>query len=178
MSDTWVGRLRHGLWQCNRCLFWWYWRTGSTRLDSSCRKCGYRARCVLDRRLKGGRRRQIRITEYPAYRPPATIRIEQKRRNLITRAGIKRNVEADHADINLDVFTTAGDRLRAKDQRDIERHGCIFRFEPQVVGPSGRWRDPHDGGTGDSKWRLIKVGTPEFYRERPDLQDNPQKSEE
>jgi len=129
---------------------------------------------VLDRLGKGGRRRQIRITEYPAYRPPATIRIEQKRRNQITRGAARRWQEAEHPDTNLDAFTTAGDRQRAKDTHDIARHGCIFRLEPQAEHPreAGRWRDPHDDGLGDSKWRLIKVGTAEFYEERPDLQDN------
>jgi len=174
---TWTGRLRHGLWQCNRCLFWWYWRTASTRLDSTCRKCTYRARCVLDRRGAGGRHRQIRITEYPAYRPPATIRIEQKRRNLITRAGHRNRQVDEHTGLNLDAFTNAGDRQRAKDEHDIARHGCIFRLEPRPMGHGGeRWRDPHDDGLGDSRWRLIKVGTREFYEHRPDLQPNPQES--
>jgi len=85
--------MRHGLWKCPRCDFWWIWKVEdrTEKLDRVCRKDGHRIQINLDRRPGNrGRPRPTSILEYPSYRPLETIQIEQKKRNR-KRSGIKRS---------------------------------------------------------------------------------------
>ncbi|HIB69262.1 MAG TPA: hypothetical protein EYO33_30310 [Phycisphaerales bacterium] len=126
----WTGRVRHGLWKCKRCEHWNYYRTHTLRIDSRCRGqgCEYRARVVLDREdRKGGRLRQVIVTEYPHYRPPETVKIEQRMRNTYAR---RHREIAEHLEAGFDrgTFTTATDLQKAVDVRDLARHGVLFRL--------------------------------------------------
>ena len=125
----WTGRVRHGLWEC-KCGHWNYYRTITLRIDSVCNNqgCDYRARVVLDREdRKGGRPRQVRVREYPAYRPPATVKIEQRQRNRYAR---RNREQAERIELKQDrgVFLTASELQELQDAADLERHGGIFRL--------------------------------------------------
>lgn len=112
---------------------------------------------MLDRsNRRGGRLRQIEIREYPAYRPPHSIRLEQRNRNRFAR---ERRVARDHAELpGLEPgrFNTAGEILEAQDRHDLARHGGIFRLEPNPVADprtGERWIRPV---TGTSRIRFIR----------------------
>jgi hypothetical protein len=126
----WTGRVRHGLWQCKTCGHWNYYRTHTLRLDSKCyaQGCTYRARVVLDREdRKGGRPRQVVVKEYPHYRPPATVKTEQRMRNTYRR---RHREIREHLEAGFDrgTFTTAAELQDAIDDADVERHGVRFRL--------------------------------------------------
>jgi len=155
----WTGQIRHGLWRCRSCQHWNYFRTATLRLDGSCRAqgCSYRARAVLDRApRRGGRLRQIEILEYPAYRPPATIRQELRNRNRFERERRAAIDREEHPGIEAGRFNTAGEILAARDRHDLARHGGIFRLEPNPIADpetGERWIRPH---TGTSRIRFIR----------------------
>lgn len=139
MSRTygWTGQIRQGLWKCKKCSHWNYYRTATLRIDSTCSRpqCDYRARVVLDRVPRaGGRPRQVSIHEYPSYRPPSTIRREQRDRNRFERRN-REVVETLDAKMDRGVFRTAGELQDAFDERDLERHGGIFRFRARPERP-------------------------------------------
>lgn len=126
----WTGQLRHGLWKCARCNHWNYYRTHSIRIDSRCyaQGCDYRARVVLDREdRKGGRPRQVVVKEYPSYRPPSTVKQEQRARNIWQR---RNHEQATRMGLKLDlgVFHKASEIQAAIDEADLDRHGRIFRL--------------------------------------------------
>lgn len=130
----WTGRVRHGLYKC-KCGHWNYYRTITERIDKRCNAqgCAYRARVVLDRTngsRRGGRPRTVTVHEYPAYRPPKSIKSEQRERNRFDR---QKREQSERMDLRLDrgVFHTAGEIQAAQDAVDVERHGGIFRLPPR-----------------------------------------------
>lgn len=128
----WTGRVRHGLWRCG-CGHWNYYRIHTIRIDSRCRAqgCTYRARVVLDREdRKGGRPRQVVIREYPAYRPPSTVKTEQRERNTYAR---RHREIREHLEAGFDrgTFHTASTLQDAIDEKDLARHGARFRLRPR-----------------------------------------------
>lgn len=146
----WTGAIKHGLWRC-KCDHWNYYRTATLRIDSFCKNqgCGYRARVVLERvPRRGGRPRQVIIYEYPAYRPPRTIKQEQRERNRYNRRNREMHERMATPEMgDRGTFHTAREIQAAQDTADIERHGGTFRLEPH---PNGI-RHPV---TGDSRTRL------------------------
>jgi len=141
----WTGLLRHGLWSCCKCKHWNYYRTVTLRIDSNCNSqgCDYRARIVLDRsERKGGRPRQCIVKEYPAYRPPGTVKSEQRERNRHSR---RERELFERMEIKTDrgVFMTGTDLQEAQDKADLKRHGGVFRLKGRP-----EWkRHPHTGGS-------------------------------
>lgn len=147
----WTGSIRHGLWRCKKCKHWNYYRTATLRIDSHCRAqgCDYRARVVLDRTPRsGGRPRQVQINEYPSYRPPSSIKIEQRERNTYTR---RHREQAERMKLKMDrgVFHTATEIQEAMDAVDLDRHGGTFRMEARP----GLKRHPD---LGYSRWKFIR----------------------
>ena len=156
----WTGQLRHGLWKCARCNHWNYYRTHSIRIDSRCyaQGCEYRARVVLDREdRKGGRPRQVVVKEYPAYRPPSTVKQEQRARNIWQR---RNHEQATRMGLKLDlgVFHKASTIQQAIDEADLDRHlngepengsvvlvwplkiCCLAVISIHAESPTGIWR--------------------------------------
>ena len=130
----WTGRVRHGLWRCKKCEHWNYYRTHTLRIDSSCyaQGCDYRARVVLDREdRRGGRPRQVVIREYPHYRPPETVKIEQRMRNTYAR---RHREIREHLEAGMDrgTFNTGAELQTAIDERDLARHGARFRLRART----------------------------------------------
>ena len=153
----WTGLLRHGLWRCG-CGHFNYFRTSTLRIDSRCNAqgCCYRARVVLDREdRKGGRPRQVVVQEYPSYRPPSTIKTEQRQRNRHSRRGReiyeRREIKKDRG-----VFMPASELQEAQDKADLERSGGVWRL---AVRPDLK-RHPF---LGDSRLTLIRE--PSFIAE-------------
>lgn len=148
----WTGMLRHGLWKCG-CGHWNYYRTVTLRIDSHCNNqgCSYRARVVLDREeRKGGRPRQVVVHEYPNYRPPRTVKQEQRERNRWERRGREL---FERMDIKKDrgVFMKASELQDAQDVRDLKISGGIWRLKAR---PDLK-RHP---SLGDSRLTLNKKG--------------------
>jgi len=150
----WTGEVRHGLWRCV-CKHWNYYRTGTIRIDSRCRAqgCNYRARVVLDRsRQRGGRPRQVVVHEYPSYRPPRSIKSEQRERNRFSRRNREMHERMRTPELgDRGVFHTASEIQAAQDAADLKRHGGTFRLEDGKGRTARHGRHPE---LGDSRMKL------------------------
>ena len=67
------------------------------------------------------------IHEYPSYRPPRTIRREQKERNRWERRS-REMWERMDAKLDRGTFHSGSKIQLAFDERDLKRHGGVFRF--------------------------------------------------
>ena len=142
----WTGSIRHGLWRC-KCRHWNYYRTGTLRIDSRCRSqgCEYRARVVLDRTpRRGGRERQVLVHQYPSYRPPRSIKSEQRERNRFNRRNRELHERMKLPELgDRGVFHTAAALQAAQDEDDLQRTGGTWRFRAR---PDLK-RHPEHGGS-------------------------------
>jgi len=150
----WTGSIRHGLWRC-KCRHWNYYRTATLRIDCRCRAqgCEYRARVVLDRTpRRGGRPRQVVVHEYPSYRPPRSIKIEQRQRNIFSRRNREMWERMRTPELgDRGVFHTAAEVQAAQDAADIKRHGGTFRLESGTGRTALHGRHPE---LGESRMKL------------------------
>ena len=125
--------MRHGLWKCPRCGFYWIWtvQDHTQKLDRVCRKDGQRIQVNLDRRPGNrGRPRPSSILEYPSYRTMHTIEKEQKKRNRKV-SGIKRKEDRllgyTPGFVKASVVVGAITKLRTESKGDPTKHDDEMR---------------------------------------------------